>query len=309
MEALQPDALDRWLIGDAYAADVKAGKPPITPTELEYSANSYADRVAALNGAPPTPADVFRYRMQLSRHMQAQRLRDLSGSDVTDHLKAFFEHNPEATLYEATLSASRAFGVGNQGAKFMRGILAREESSFMRQMSTLERKEFAQYIKGRDSVARGLPGGDLTRRLMRNPEAVSEQFKQVFPQELNAIKLLNEEVRTRGAAIVRNQALQDYHTFLRETGQHVTAQQITALRFRPLNQLTPEERALRGSIASATERAGVPAGWKMMDRNVGPFAKGDAVPWWAYHDLFGASSIDDDAVSSRILNKGGLTAW
>lgn len=308
LEVTDEAALNRWITGDAYASWERMALPQTSMDRLRV-ANDFSQRVTALLGRPATPGELFAYRMRLARVQQAERLRNLSGADVADHLKTFYSQNPEATLYEGVLSAAKTFGTGYAGAKHLQALLRQAESGFERQMSKLERLEFAQYIKRLDGKQAAGGGGSLISRLIRNPQEVSREFLQVFPLETNALKTLSEQARTRTAAVLESETLRQYHGYLKRTGQHLTERDLISLRRRPKDQLTPQELELRESIARASEQGGIPAGWKVMDRNYGPFAKGDAVPWWAYHDLFGASSIEDAAVKSRILQRGQGGFW
>lgn len=299
------DHLAPWVIGNEYASFER-----LNPAKLSTRAamNEYAQRVIAIAGRPATKGEVFAYRMALSRYQQASNLRNLNATDAAQHMADFVRLNPEATLAEVAASVARQFNLGTPGKNFIRQEMARAESGWTRQMSKTERLEFAQGIKLRDSMrGQPAPGGMLMSRLIRQPEEISAEFRQVFPQEENALKILDEQVRTRSAAIVRAQVFREYHDQLRSTAQHLTAQELQQLRKMPITQLSPEKRLLRESIARANEQGGVPAGWKIMDRSVGPFNKGDALPWWAYHDLFGASSVDDAAVSASILKRGGVS--
>lgn len=302
------DALgqDRWVVGDAYASWERLVKPDTINTRA--ASNDYAARVRALTGTPPTRGEVFQYRLALARYRRAANLRNLGAKDAADHLTRFYRENPEATLYEGALSTARAFDLGTEGAKHLQKVLNAAESGFERRMSRLEKLEFAQYLAGKDSARRG--GGLLVDRLKRRPEAVSKEFEQVFEQDINALRLIDDQVRTRTAAIVRQDTFRQYRTYLEDTGQLVTQRRLRELQQTPAARLTPDQRALREAVAAAVTRPGAPASWKILDRNVeGFFQKGDIIPWWAYFDLFGASGVDDTAVAAAILNRGGLDTY
>lgn len=294
-----------WTTGDAYASFERQVKPDRLDTL--QAGNNYAARVAALTGTPPTPGAVFQYRLALARYRQAVKLRTIHMGDVSSHLDDFFKANPEATLLEGAASAARAFDLGREGLKHIQTVLRQRESGFMRELSSLEKMEFGQYLISRDAVSRGQPGDLLVNRLTRNPRQVSQEFEQVFAQDVNALKLLDEQVRTRTAAIVRAQAFRQYRDYLTETGQLITQKKLAELRRVPPHRLTPDQLEMRANAAGATNTPGKPAGWRIVDRNIeGYFQKGDVVPWWAYHDLFGAHLIDDAATSAAILNRGGV---
>lgn len=298
-----------WIIGDAFASFDRLPKPRGLQVTRE-AANEYAARVKALTGTPPTKGEVFQYRLALARYRQAANLKNMDAGAVAKHLKDFYETNPEATLFEGIVNAAREFDLGRGGIKHLQNVMRQAESGFERSLSTLERKEFAQYLLGRDATRRGAPGGTLVNRLKRNPETVSEEFQQVFAQDVNALKVMDEQVRTRTAAIVRSERFGQYRAYLEESGQLITQQRLTRLRMTPEHRLTAEERVMRTNAANAITRGGSHAGWKVMDRNVeGYFQKGDVVPWWAYFDLFGASKVEDAAVSASILGRGGLDVY
>lgn len=298
-----------WIIGDAFASFDRLPKPRGLQVTRE-AANEYAARVKALTGTPPTKGEVFQYRLALARYRQAANLKNMDAGAVAKHLKDFYETNPEATLFEGIVNAAREFDLGRGGIKHLQNVMRQAESGFERSLSTLERKEFAQYLLGRDATRRGAPGGTLVNRLKRNPETVSEEFQQVFAQDVNALKVMDEQVRTRTAAIVRAERFGQYRKYLEESGQLITQQRLTRLRMTPEHRLTAEERVMRTNAANAITRGGSHAGWKVMDRNVeGYFQKGDVVPWWAYFDLFGASKVEDAAVSASILGRGGLDVY
>ena len=303
---LNTGQMDEYIVGNAYVESLRAGKP-LAPTDLPRATNDYSQRVIALNGRPATPAELFQYRQQLARYNQQARLRTVTGDDVTTHLTDYFARYPEGTLFDAVNSAAKQFGLGRGGAMHLQDVLRTEESGFVRQMSSQEQAQFAQYLKAgqRSSV----PGGTVTSRMLRNPEAVSSQFRQVFAQEIDGLKLLDEQIQRGVGAITQAEQQLRYHEYLTQTGQHFTARQITALNARPAHLLTPEEKALQTRLSYATEESGKTAGWKLMDREYGPFKVGDAVPWWAYHDIFHASSVADAAVSAAITNNGGLRVW
>ncbi|GHF65207.1 hypothetical protein HNQ07_004709 [Deinococcus metalli] len=295
-----------WIIGDAFASYDRLVKPSRIDTRA--ASNQYAARVRALTGTPPTRGDVFQYRLQLARYRQAANLRTVDTRAVTTHLNDFFRENPEATLYEGALSTARAFDLGSAGAKHVQQVLRQAESGFERQMSRLERLEFAQYFAGKTQARRG--GGTLVDRLKRNPDAVSQEFTQVFAQDVNTLRLIDEQVRTRTAAIVRQDVFRSYRDYLRDSGQLITQKKLAELRMIPEHRLTPDQREMRTNAATALSRPGAPAAWKVMDRDIeGYFSKGDVLPWWAYFDLFGASGVEDTAVSAAILNRGGLDIY
>ncbi|KQR22859.1 hypothetical protein [Deinococcus sp. Leaf326] len=297
-----------WTIGDAYASYDRLVKPDRIISRA--AANDYAGRVKALTGTPPTKGEVFQYRLALARYRRAENLRNLDGPAVATHLRNFYEANPEATLFEGVLNAAKEFGLGREGAKHLQQVLRQSESGFERRLSTLERKEFAQYLLGKDATRQGKPGGTLLGRLTRNPETVSEEFQQVFAQDVNALRLLDEQVRTRTAAIVRAETFTRYKAYLQDTGQLITQKKLRELQLTPVSRLTPDQLEMRNNAANAVSKPGANAGWKIMDRNVeGYFEKGDVVPWWAYFDLFGAGSVDDAAVGAATLQRGGLGVY
>lgn len=302
-EALDDDA---WVVGDAYASWERLTKPGTLNTRA--ASNDYAARVRALTGTPPTKGEVFQYRLALARYRRAANLRNLKPQDAAEHLATFFKENPEATLYEGVLSTARAFDLGQEGAKHLQEVLRHAGNGFERRMSRLEKMEFAQYLVGKDTARRG--GGLLIDRLKRRPEAVSQEFEQVFAQDINALRLIDDQVRTRTAAIVRQDTFRQYRQYLEDTGQLVTQKRLRELQLLPASRITPDQRALREAVAAAVTRPGARASWKVLDRNVeGFFQKGDVIPWWAYFDLFGASGVDDTAVAAAILNRGGLDTY
>ncbi|WP_412030199.1 hypothetical protein [Deinococcus yunweiensis] len=304
LHAAQDDTA--WIIGDAFASYDRLVKPSLIDTRA--ASNQYAARVRALTGTPPTRGEVFQYRLQLARYRQAANLRTLNTSDAAQHLRTFFETNPEATLYEGALSIARAFDLGSAGAKHLQQVLRHAESGFERQLSRLERLEFAQYFAGKDHARRG--GGTLVERLKRRPEAVSQEFEQVFAQDVNALRLIDEQVRTRTAAIVRQDVFRSYKAYLEGSGQLITQKKLRELQLIPEHRLTPDQKEMRLNAATALTRPGETAAWKVMDRDIeGHFSKGDVIPWWAYFDLFGASGVDDTAVAAAILNRGGLDTY